>query len=310
MRRDTYYNARRSGELSNSSTRDGDERLTMTVRLTRRTRLMPVATLRVYGRGVHHPAEPGLGGRRLCSATASRSPTGPSRLTSGFGPRGNSMHQGVDLAASEGTDIFAAMDGTVAAAGPASGFGQWIVVDSQTPTGKVSTVYGHMYPDGVLVRQGDIRQGRTTYRRYRQQWPIHRPAPAFRVVGGRPSKPGPGGRPVVRVEQAEAARGSVCGPTDFRGGGLPDRSAQAWSGSAGVCPVASQGGRTVSGHYRAAAGRTIGGGERFPARCDRPRVVDRRTGARPSSCPARGQHGAKMLTAAARRRTSTASRMR
>ena len=74
--------------------------------------------------------------------------------TSGFGPRGNSMHRGVDLAGSEGTDIFAALDGTVAAAGPASGFGQWIVVDSQTPGGLVSTVYGHMYPDGVLVRQG------------------------------------------------------------------------------------------------------------------------------------------------------------
>src|SRR6185369_8357664 len=35
-----------------------------------------------------------------------------------------------------------------------SGFGQWIVVDSQTRTGLVSTVYGHMYPNGVLVRQG------------------------------------------------------------------------------------------------------------------------------------------------------------
>ena len=126
-----------------------------------------------------------------------------------------------------------------------------------------------------------IRQERTTYRQYRQQWPIHRPAPAFRVVEGWPFQPGPGGRPVVRVGQAEAARGSVCGPTDFRGGGLPDRSAHAWFGSAGVCPVASQGGRTVSGHYPAAAGRTIGGGERFPARCERPRVVDRRTGARP-----------------------------
>lgn len=79
---------------------------------------------------------------------------GTFKKTSGFGPRGNSMHRGVDLAGSDGTDIFAAMDGTVAAAGPASGFGQWIVVDSPTRTGLVSTVYGHMYPDGVLVRQG------------------------------------------------------------------------------------------------------------------------------------------------------------
>jgi hypothetical protein len=52
------------------------------------------------------------------------------------------------------------MDGTVAAAGPASGFGQWIVVDSQTRTGKVSTVYGHMYPNGVLVHEGtSVKEG-------------------------------------------------------------------------------------------------------------------------------------------------------
>ena len=95
-----------------------------------------------------------------CAASGMPVADGTFKLTSGFGPRGNSFHQGIDLAASEGTDIFAAMDGTVAAAGPASGFGQWIVVDSQTPTGKVSTVYGHMYPDGVLVRQGEsVKEG-------------------------------------------------------------------------------------------------------------------------------------------------------
>ena len=91
-------------------------------------------------------------GKPLADGTYTRS--------SPFGPRGNSFHSGIDLAGSEGTDIFAAMDGTVAAAGPASGFGQWIVIDSQTRTGLVSTVYGHMYPDGVLVREGaSIRVG-------------------------------------------------------------------------------------------------------------------------------------------------------
>lgn len=67
----------------------------------------------------------------------------------------------IDLAGDLGTDIFAALDGTVSAAGPASGFGQWIVVDTPTRTGGiVSTVYGHMYPDGVLVRTGDqVRAG-------------------------------------------------------------------------------------------------------------------------------------------------------
>jgi cell wall-associated NlpC family hydrolase len=95
-----------------------------------------------------------------CARSGKPLAEGTYKKTSGFGPRGNSMHRGVDLAGSEGTDIFAAMDGRVVQAGPASGFGQWIVIDSQTRTGLVSTVYGHMYPDGVLVRRGaSVRAG-------------------------------------------------------------------------------------------------------------------------------------------------------
>ena len=281
----------------------------MTVRLTMRTRLMPVALcVCMVAVFITPPNQAWAAG--ACAANGKPLADGTFKLTSPFGPRGNSMHQGIDLAASEGTDIFAAMDGTVAAAGPASGFGQWIVVDSQTRTGKVSTVYGHMYPDGVLVRQGEsVKEGQHIAdigNNGRSTGPhLH-----FELwEGGRLSQ-GQAVDPAFVLDQPEAARRSVHGPTDFRGGGLPDRSAQAWPGSAGVCPVAAQGGRTVSGHYPAAAGRTIGGGERFPARRDCPRVVDRRHRGRPSSCPARGQHGAKTLTAAARRRTSTASRMR
>lgn len=81
-------------------------------------------------------------------------------VSSSFGPRDGGFHQGVDLAGDAGTDIFAALDGTVSQAGPATGFGQWIVVDTPTRTGVVSTVYGHMYPDGVLVRAGEaVRAG-------------------------------------------------------------------------------------------------------------------------------------------------------
>ncbi|MFN3004665.1 peptidoglycan DD-metalloendopeptidase family protein [Mycolicibacterium wolinskyi] len=125
----------------------------MTVRLTMRTRIMPVALcvclVTVF---VTPPNSAWAAG--VCASNGKPLADGTFTLTSPFGPRGSSMHQGVDLAASEGTDIFAAMDGTVAAAGPASGFGEWIVVDSQTRTGKVSTVYGHMYADGVLVQPG------------------------------------------------------------------------------------------------------------------------------------------------------------
>ncbi|MFI2232345.1 peptidoglycan DD-metalloendopeptidase family protein [Nocardia testacea] len=76
-----------------------------------------------------------------------------------FGSRGGG-HRGVDLAAPDGTPIFSVADGVVVAAGPASGFGNWIVVDSVDPgNGRAySAVYGHMWDSGVLVRVGQTVQ--------------------------------------------------------------------------------------------------------------------------------------------------------
>ena len=76
------------------------------------------------------------------------------QISSGFGPRDGTTHQGIDMAGPEGAPIFAAADGTVIAAGDASGFGQWIVLDHNVNGHKWSTVYGHMWPDGVLVKPG------------------------------------------------------------------------------------------------------------------------------------------------------------
>ena len=75
-------------------------------------------------------------------------------ISSGFGPRDGTMHQGIDLAGDDGSPIYAAADGTVIAAGDASGFGQWIVLDHNINGHKWSTVYGHMWPHGVLVKPG------------------------------------------------------------------------------------------------------------------------------------------------------------
>ncbi|MEV6768928.1 peptidoglycan DD-metalloendopeptidase family protein [Nocardia sp. NPDC051030] len=73
-----------------------------------------------------------------------------------FGARGGT-HMGVDMAAPAGTPIYAASDGLVVASGPASGFGDWVVIDSLDESGKrYSTVYGHMYDNGIFVRTGDI----------------------------------------------------------------------------------------------------------------------------------------------------------
>ncbi|MFE3192898.1 peptidoglycan DD-metalloendopeptidase family protein [Nocardia sp. NPDC059240] len=75
-----------------------------------------------------------------------------------FGARGGT-HMGVDLAAPAGTPIYAAADGLVVASGAASGFGDWVVIDSLDESGRrYSTVYGHMYDNGIFVHTGDIVQ--------------------------------------------------------------------------------------------------------------------------------------------------------
>lgn len=72
-------------------------------------------------------------------------------------------HQGVDLITPDETlnkPIFAARDGVVVAAGPAQGFGNWIIVSHQVDGKRVDSVYGHMFDDGVLVKVGDtVRAG-------------------------------------------------------------------------------------------------------------------------------------------------------
>ncbi|MCF6735972.1 M23 family metallopeptidase [Blastococcus sp. KM273129] len=73
------------------------------------------------------------------------------RLTSGFGQRWGTLHGGIDLAAPMRTPEYAAADGVVLEAGPASGYG--LVVYIQHGDGDV-TVYGHM--DEILVTPGQV----------------------------------------------------------------------------------------------------------------------------------------------------------
>jgi hypothetical protein len=86
---------------------------------------------------------------------------GSFRLTSDFGERRNPVtgapdgHRGQDFGAPADAPIYAAASGTVVRAGPAGGFGQWIVIDHQVGGQLVSTVYGHMWPDGVGVAEGE-----------------------------------------------------------------------------------------------------------------------------------------------------------
>lgn len=69
------------------------------------------------------------------------------------------MHEGLDLLANRGTAVHAAADGTVIAAGPNGGYGNWIRLQH---AGHMTTVYGHLsafaygIEKGTTVRRGDI----------------------------------------------------------------------------------------------------------------------------------------------------------
>lgn len=84
--------------------------------------------------------------------------TDDSIVTSGFGIRNGSPHQGLDVAHNGGSDgkpIFAAQAGEVIAAGPASGFGNWIIIKHNVEGEHIDTVYGHMWNHGLSVSVGD-----------------------------------------------------------------------------------------------------------------------------------------------------------
>ncbi len=78
-------------------------------------------------------------------------PVQGARLTSGFGARWGTLHAGIDLAAPMLTPEYAAMDGIVLEAGPASGYGNAVYI--QHDNGDV-TVYGHM--ERILVEPGQV----------------------------------------------------------------------------------------------------------------------------------------------------------
>lgn len=82
-------------------------------------------------------------------------------LTSGFGGRedpvngGQAQHNGQDFGAEMNTPIYATADGEVVAAGAATGFGNWVVLDHNVGGKTYSSVYGHMPSSSIKVKEGD-----------------------------------------------------------------------------------------------------------------------------------------------------------
>ncbi len=85
-------------------------------------------------------------------------------LTSKFGPRGRSFHDGIDIGAPPGTVVRAARDGDVIYSDTLRGYGNVVIVQH---AGGYATVYAHndqnLVDAGTKVKQGDPvgRVGRT-----------------------------------------------------------------------------------------------------------------------------------------------------
>ena len=72
-------------------------------------------------------------------------------ITSKFGPRNGRQHEGIDLNASIGTPVYAALDGVVADDSDHSGYGTTLILSHESAG--LSTLYGHL--NEKLVSKGD-----------------------------------------------------------------------------------------------------------------------------------------------------------
>ena len=83
------------------------------------------------------------------------------RLTSSYGMRSDpftgeqSMHQGIDLAAPAGTEVFAAADGTVTAVGFDPMYGNYIIISHSN---NWTSLYGHLLTIETLLRS-EVKSG-------------------------------------------------------------------------------------------------------------------------------------------------------
>ena len=138
----------------------------------------PAAPLVAAAESSQYAPLPGVEGRPL---------TWPVRgvLYARFGKRAESVHDGIDVAAPEGTPIRAAADGRVLFSAPQQGYGNLIIVEHE---GGLLTLYAHnrenLVRDGERVRLGQViaRMGEGTA--------TSGPYLHFEVrVGGQPKNP-------------------------------------------------------------------------------------------------------------------------
>lgn len=74
-----------------------------------------------------------------------------------FGSGETKFHDGIDLAAPEGTDVVASFDGTIYEIGfSETGLGNYVYIQHFTSMGVLYTAYGHMLDDSICVEVGQV----------------------------------------------------------------------------------------------------------------------------------------------------------
>jgi lipoprotein NlpD len=128
------------------------------------TRRLPVEIIAPLATSERAPAASEL----PAGSSGLRWPMRAGTLTSGFGPRNGTFHDGIDIAAPEGTPVYAARGGRVIYSDQIPGYGNIVIVEHAEG---LSTVYAHNQKNevaqGDMVRQGDAvsrvgQTGRTT----------------------------------------------------------------------------------------------------------------------------------------------------
>lgn len=84
----------------------------------------------------------------------------PGVVTSGFGPRGRSHHDGIDIGGQTGDPVHASRGGTVVFSDRLRGYGKVIIVEHDDG---FSTVYAH-HSENIAQRGERVRQGQTIAR--------------------------------------------------------------------------------------------------------------------------------------------------
>lgn len=132
------------------------------------------ATARTPAKPSTTATDAGQGGTPVASSSKKGTlrfiwPVNGGKLSSRFGKRGKRAHEGIDIAAPEGTAVLAAADGTVIYAGSGlKGYGKLVIIRHKAG---LVTVYAHnkrnLVREAVMVKQGQViaevgHTGRTT----------------------------------------------------------------------------------------------------------------------------------------------------